>query len=109
MYSCIHSKIFNSLIFEIMRYDKEKRVFMVEKYHKLKNYTLVQRAWCSHFKNHSFPALDRIKSTIQRFNRTGSVASLPPLRAESSQKREDAKNKLKKMILANPSLSIKKT
>ena len=68
---------------------------MVEKYHKFKN-TLVQRALRTNFKNHAVQALDRIKSTIQRFNRTGSVASLPLLRAESSQKREDDKNKLKK-------------
>ena len=91
-----------------MRYDKEKRLFMVEKYHKLKNYTLVQRAWRTNFSNHAVAALKTIKSTIERFNKTGSVASLPPLRAEPSQKREDAKNQLKKMILANPSLSIKK-
>ena len=92
-----------------MRYDKEKIGFMVGKYNKFKNCTLVQRAWRTNFKNHAVSALDTIKSTIQRFNRTGSVASLPPLRAEASQKREDAKNQLKKMILANPSLSIKKT
>ena len=92
-----------------MPYHKDKILFMVEKYHKFKNCTLVQRAWRSHFKNHAAPAFNTIMSTFQRFNTTGSVASLPLLRAESSQKREDAKNQLKKIILPNPSLSIKKT
>ena len=69
---------------------------------------MIQRSWRSNFKNHAVSALDTIKSTIQRFNKTGSVASLPPLRAEASQKREDAKNQLKEMFLANPSLSIRK-
>ena len=92
-----------------MRFDKEKRVFMVEKYHKLKNYTLVQRAWRSSFKNVRVPALVTIKSTVERFNNTGSVASLPPLRAQPSHKREDAKNQLQEMFLENPSLSIRRS
>jgi len=81
---------------------------MVEKYHELKNYTLVQRAWRTNFKNHAVPAFDTIKNTIQRFNTTGSVANMPSSRAEPSQKREDAKNQLKEMFSANPSLSIRK-
>ena len=39
-----------------MRYDKEKRIFMVKKYHELKNYTLVRRA-----------LKDTLKSTFDDF------------------------------------------
>ena len=91
-----------------MRFDKEKRVFMIEKYHKLKNYTLVQRAWRSSFKKVRVPALATIKSTVERFNNTGSVTSLPALRGQPSHKREDAKNQLQEMFLENPSLSIRR-
>lgn len=80
---------------------------MVEKYHNLKNYTLVQRAWRSAFKNYRVPALATIKSTVERFKNTGSVACLPPLRIQPNQKREDAKNQLKEMFSDDPSKSIR--
>ena len=81
---------------------------MIEKYYELKNYTLFQRAWRSSFKNCRVPVIGTIKSIVERFNNTGSVASLPPLRAQPSQKREVARNQLKEMFLENPSLSIRK-
>ena len=91
-----------------MRYDKEKRLFMVKKYCELKSYTLVRRSWRTNFKNDIVPDVRTIKRTIDSFNKTGSVASLPPLRPTPSQKREDAKNQLKEMFSAHPSLSIRK-
>ena len=90
-----------------MRYNKEQRLFMVKKYYDLKNYTLVRQAWHSHFKNVRAPHLTTIKSTIKRHDNTGSVASLPPLRARP-EKREDAKNELQVMFQDDPSLSIRK-
>ena len=91
-----------------MRYNKEKRLFMVKKYHELKNWTLVRRAWRSNFKNLPAPTINTLKRTVKRLNDTGSVASLPPLRAGPSEKREKAKNKLEELFLENPSLSIRK-
>ena len=67
---------------------------MVEKYYELKNYTLLQRAWRSSFKNFRVPVIGTIKSIVERFNNTGSVASQPLLRAQPSQKREVARNQL---------------
>ena len=52
-----------------MRYDKEKRVFMVEKYHKFNNYTLVQRAWRTNFKNDSASVLDTKKNRFKKMVR----------------------------------------
>ena len=92
-----------------MRFDKEKRIFMVEQHHELKNYTLIQRAWLSSFKNVRVPVLNTIKNTVERFNNTGSVASLSPSTAQPSQKRTDSKNQLWEMFLENPSLSIRKS
>ena len=59
---------------------------MVEKYHKFKNYTLVQQAWRTNFKNDAFPALGTIKSTIQRFNKTGSVIVDSIFKSQGDQK-----------------------
>lgn len=81
---------------------------MVKKYCELKSYTLVRRSWRTNFKNDIVPNVRTIKRTIDSFNKTGSVASLPPLRPTPSQKREDAKNQLKEMFSAHPSLSIRK-
>ena len=91
-----------------MRYDKEKRLFMVKKYHELKNWTLVRRAWHSNFKNLPAPTINTMKRTVKRLNDTGSVASLPPLRAGPRQLKQDAKNKLKETFSNNPSLSTRK-
>ena len=71
---------------------------MAKKYYELKNYTLVRQAWHSHFKNVRAPHLTTIKSTIKRHDNKGSIASLPPLRARPSEKREDAKNELQVMF-----------
>ena len=84
-----------------MRYDNEKRIFMTKKWYELKNYTLVQRAWRSNFKNYRALEIGIIKRTVERFEATGSVASLPTLQATPSQKREDAKDQLKILFSAN--------
>ena len=81
---------------------------MVKKYCELKNYTLVRRSWRTNFKNCRIPDVRTIKRTIESFNKTGSVASLPPVRSTPSHKREDAKNQLKEMFSADPTLSIRK-
>lgn len=90
-----------------MRYNKDQRLFMVEKYHKLKNYTLVQRAWRTNFKNYRVPKIDTIKNTIRRLNDTGSVVDTHRLREKPSQKRQDAIEFLKDKFSADPTLSIR--
>lgn len=91
-----------------MRFNKNQRLFMVEKYYESKNYTLVRRAWRSNFKNDRAPCLRTIKRTIERFTSTGSLASLPPLQRKPTQKREDAKNTLEEIFKETPTMSIRK-
>ena len=81
---------------------------MAEIYHKLKNFRLVQRAWLSSFKNGRVPTPGTIKNTLDRFYKTGSVASLPLLWVQPIKKREDTKNQQKGVFLKNPSLSVRK-
>ena len=38
-----------------MKYDIEKRAFFVKKFHESKSVALVQRAWCSKYKNIKVP------------------------------------------------------
>ena len=91
-----------------MRFDKEKKNFLAEIYHKLKKFRLVQRAWLSSFKNGRVPTPGTIKNTLDRFYKTGSVASLPLLWVQPIKKREDTKNQQKAVFLKNPSLSVRK-
>ena len=92
-----------------MRFDKEKRVFMTKKFAQLKNATLVQRAWRTKYNGQRVPNRHTILNTVTRFEKTGSVAPLPPLPAGPSEKRESAKNELKMLISEDPTLSIRKT
>ena len=85
-----------------MRFDKEKRVFMTKKFAQLKNATLVQRAWRTNYNGQRVPNRHTILNTVTRFEKTGSVAPLPPLPAGPSEKRESAKNELKILISEDP-------
>jgi len=91
-----------------MRYDLEKRTFMVKKYHKFENCALVKRAWRTEFKHFKAPDNRTILDTVSRFEKTGSINSFPPLQTKPSEKRENAKNQLKNLFSENPSLSIRK-
>ena len=70
-----------------MRFDQNKRAFMLKKYYALGSYRSVQKAWRTKFKNEDAPCLKTIKLTIQRFKNTGSVASLAPNPKQPSEKK----------------------
>ena len=91
-----------------MRYDKTKRVFMVEKYHERKSIGGVQKAWRTKFKNVPVPDRITIEATVQRFENTSSIASLAPIWTKPNQNREDAKNQLKTLYSDDSSLSTRK-
>jgi hypothetical protein len=91
-----------------MRFDQSKRTFLLKKYYKLGSYRSVQKAWRTEFKNEKAPCLKTIKLTVQRFENTGSVASLPPIPIKPNEKREEAKNQLKILYEGGSSLSLRK-
>jgi len=91
-----------------MKHDLKKRVFLVQKYYNLMNISLVQRAWRTEFKNEKAPDAKVIKNIINSFEKTGSVIHIPHIVRDPTQKRQEAKNRLKTMVLDFPNLSIRK-
>ncbi len=91
-----------------MRYDLEKRAFLIKKFSKLNNSTLVQRAWRSEFKNLKAPDHKTILNLVSKFDKTGSVADLSRKSDKPSEKRENAKIVIEEAITRNPSLSLSK-
>jgi len=91
-----------------MKYDLEKRVFLVKKFYELKDIVRVQRAFRTEYKNERAPSNSVIKNIISHFEKTGSVVYSAPKPKELSQKRVDARNQLKTMISENTSLSTRK-
>ena len=53
-----------------MKYDIEKRAFILKKFHERKHYVLVQRTWRTKFKNQPAPLVHNIKSIVKRFEKT---------------------------------------
>ena len=91
-----------------MRYQKEKRTFMVEKFFEFGHCSLVKRAWRKEFPGLKVPGDKTINNTVFRFKETGSIASLPPIQSKINEQREDAKNQLRTLISENPRLSVRK-
>ena len=91
-----------------MKYDTEKRVFMVNKYAEFKNVAKVQRAWRTEFKNLKAPDKGTILYNVCKFEKTGSVNHVARKVPKHSVKRLQAKNKIKDLISEKPNLSIRK-
>ena len=91
-----------------MKYTIQERVFVVKKYYELKHISLIQKAWRTEFVKSKAPSDSAIKNMVTNFEKTGSVAHVPPKRKNPDPKREIAKNELKKMVSEFPSLSIRK-
>ena len=81
---------------------------MTKTYFKLESITAVQSAYRVQFNKKQAPSRSVILNMVSVFEKTGSVAPMPPKRKETSQKRESAKNQLKSMFDKNPKLSIRK-
>ena len=91
-----------------MLYDIQKRIFLVQKYYELKQFTLVQRAFRTKYKSSTAPNQNTIINLINAFEKTGSVAYVTINRKKSNDKRIVAQNQLKSMIDEFPNLSIRK-
>ncbi len=91
-----------------MQYNSAQRVFMLKKYIKYNNVTLVQRAWRSAFKVKTAPYRRSILRHVTKVEKTGSVNLVPLKKPKTSNKRLNAKNLLKRLIEENPALSIRK-
>jgi hypothetical protein len=91
-----------------MKYDLKKRIFLVQKYYKLKSITLIQRSFSSNFKNEKAPTHKIISNIISCFEKTGSVMKIPHIKKEPTQKRQEVKNQLETMVTEFPKLTIRK-
>ena len=91
-----------------MKYNIQKRLFLVKNYYELHNITLIQRAYRTHFVKYDAPNHKLIKIIISNFEKTGSVGYASPKSKQDSRKREAAKNQLKDMLSDFKSFSITK-
>ena len=92
-----------------MKYDIEKRRFLLKKYHEKKNIAMVQRAYRTKYVTGKAPSVHMIQNLIDKFDKLDIIENAPRFRQESDQKRKEAVNPIKKAIEENPQLSIKKT
>jgi hypothetical protein len=60
--------------FKKIKYDPEKRIFMVKKYHDLKKIILVQRAFLTKYVCEKAPDHKTIKFYVVQFEKNGSVS-----------------------------------
>jgi len=58
-----------------MEYSTEQRVFIVEQFHRLNSYVLVQRAFQKRFKFRYTPSKPTISRLVQKFRQTGQVTN----------------------------------
>ena len=91
-----------------MRYDIEKRTFLIKKFHELKNIRKVQKAWRTKFISSKAPDYKTIKNLVDKFEKLGLVENKPRKLVNNVRKREDAKKQLKSLFEEKPGLSIRK-
>jgi transposase len=91
-----------------MKYERKNRIFLVKKYYEFKSIKQVQTAYNAEFKSKTAPSACVIKNIVSTFEKTGSVGHTPPKRRENTQKRNDAKNQLEKMVTEDCTLSTRK-
>lgn len=91
-----------------MKYDLEKRIFLLEKYIKFEQISSVQHAYRSKFKNEPAPGHNTIMGIVSAFKTTGSVLPKPPIKKQPCEKREEAKNQLKDMVADSATFSSRK-
>ena len=92
-----------------MKYDKEKRAFLLKKYHEKKNIAMVQQAYRTKYVTGKAPSVHMIQNLVDKFDKIGIIDNAPKIRQESHQKRKEAVNPIKEAIEENPKLSIRKT
>ena len=91
-----------------MRFDKEKRTFMVKKFLENKSCARVRKAWRTKFLSSHATTNRTILCNVAKFEPTGQVGDLHPGRAADTEKREETENQLKALVSADPTLSLRK-
>lgn len=91
-----------------MKYDTEKRVFMVKNYIKTPTVSQVQSAYRVKYKVKRAPSRSAILHNKAKLEKNGAVVHIPIKKPKISQKRLNAKNVLKLLIEENAALSIRK-
>lgn len=91
-----------------MRYTKEKRVFMVTKYHRFQSSLKVQQAWDKKYPGEKSPTARTILANVKKFKETGSIQDLPHIFTKVNEQRESAKKQLIDLIHEFPKLSVRK-
>ena len=74
-----------------IKYDIEKRTFLLKKMFELKSVTKVQRSWRTKYKSSNAPTTSMINTLVKKFNDTGLVENSSRVRLESTHKRDEAK------------------
>jgi hypothetical protein len=82
-----------------MNEDFKKSVFVVKTFYQKNNFTSVQKAYRSEFKNEPVPSICKLKYIVSKFENTGSVARRARKKLESSEKRSEAKNSSKPWLM----------
>ena len=70
-----------------MKYELQKRILLLKNYNKCENISVVQRAYRIKYKNEKAPSRSVILKIVLMFEKTGSVAPMPPKRKKQSKKR----------------------
>ena len=91
-----------------MKYDLKIRIFLLKNYYEYKNMASIQSAYRVEYKEKIAPNHKVIRNIVSVFEKTGSVAHMPPKRKNPSQKREDAKKQLETMVTDFSTISIRK-
>ena len=91
-----------------MKYDLKKRQFMVREYHKFGSVIKVQRAWRTKYKNLPAPNHNTIRYNVSKFEKYGSIGFTSRCDKIPDQNREQAKIRIKNLVPADPSISIRK-
>ena len=75
------------------RHVKEKRIFMVEKFHQFQSSLKVIDAWKQEFPDEKPPTAKTILYQVKKFKIYGSIAELPRVHLKTKPEREEAKNR----------------
>ena len=63
-----------------MKYDLQKRIFLLRSFYEFGSIVRVQRAYCANFNEKIAPNHSTIKNIVSVFEKTGSVSQTPPKR-----------------------------
>lgn len=109
MFECyIYVYYFKFVICFKMVYPLNERIFLHEKYMKLKNYSKVSRAYKIEFKKRCGPNPDTVKRIVQSYKQTGSVSIKTNRSRPNLIRTEELVKSIDKLYLDDRQLSLRK-